>query len=132
MNTSKYEAFLVTIETGSLTQAAENLGCTQSAVSHSIASLESELGFPLITRRRGGVRLTEEGAKLLDDSGQLTDYRAYPDRGILTEQVDLARVDRVAKGMAAAFVKLPSSHTAMKTLILESSNMISSSYAFQR
>ena len=65
MNLSKYESFLATIEAGSLTQAAENLGCTQSAVSHSIASLEAELGFPLITRRRGGVKLTEEGEKLL-------------------------------------------------------------------
>ena len=65
MNTSKYETFLATIEAGSLTQAAENLGCTQSAVSHSIASLESELGFPLITRSRGGVKLTEEGERLL-------------------------------------------------------------------
>ena len=65
MNTSKYETFLATIEAGSLTQAAENLGCTQSAVSHSIASLETELGFPLITRSRGGVKLTEEGEKLL-------------------------------------------------------------------
>ena len=65
MNISKYETFLATIEAGSLTQAAENLGCTQSAVSHSIASLEAELGFPLITRSRGGVKLTEEGEKLL-------------------------------------------------------------------
>ena len=65
MNLSKYESFLATIEAGSLTQAAENLGCTQSAVSHSIASLEAELGFPLITRSRGGVKLTEEGEKLL-------------------------------------------------------------------
>ena len=65
MNISKYETFLATIESGSLTQAAENLGCTQSAVSHSIASLEAELGFPLITRSRGGVRLTEEGETLL-------------------------------------------------------------------
>lgn len=65
MNTSKYETFLATIEAGSLTQAAETLGCTQSAVSHSIASLESELGFPLITRSRGGVKLTEEGERLL-------------------------------------------------------------------
>ena len=65
MNISKYESFLATIEAGSLTQAAENLGCTQSAVSHSIASLEAELGFPLITRSRGGVKLTEEGEKLL-------------------------------------------------------------------
>ena len=58
MNISKYETFIATIETGSLTQAAENLGCTQSAVSHSIASLEADLGFPLITRSRGGVRLS--------------------------------------------------------------------------
>ena len=58
MNISKYESFLATIEAGSLTQAAENLGCTQSAVSHSIASLEAELGFPLIKRSRGGVKLT--------------------------------------------------------------------------
>ncbi|MBR0352983.1 MAG: LysR family transcriptional regulator [Oscillospiraceae bacterium] len=65
MNTSKYETFLATIEAGSLTQAAYDLGCTQSAVSHSIASLEADLGFPLITRSRGGVKLTEEGEKLL-------------------------------------------------------------------
>ncbi|MBQ6372056.1 MAG: LysR family transcriptional regulator [Oscillospiraceae bacterium] len=65
MNTSKYETFLATIGTGSLTQAAELLGCTQSAVSHSIASLEADLGFPLITRSRGGVKLTAEGEKLL-------------------------------------------------------------------
>ena len=65
MNISKYETFLATIEAGSLTQAAENLGCTQSAVSHSIASLEADLGFPVITRSRGGVKLTEEGVKLL-------------------------------------------------------------------
>ena len=65
MNTFKYETFLATIEAGSLTQAAENLGCTQSAVSHSITSLEADLGFPLITRSRGGVKLTEEGEKLL-------------------------------------------------------------------
>ena len=65
MNTGKYETFLRTVEYGSLTVAAENLGCTQSAVSHSIASLEAELGFPLITRNRSGVKLTDEGALLL-------------------------------------------------------------------
>ena len=65
MNTVKYETFLKTVECGSLTLAAETLGCTQSAVSHSIASLESELGFPLITRNRGGVKLTDEGERLM-------------------------------------------------------------------
>ena len=65
MNTTKYETFLKTVEYGSLTSAAESLGCTQSAVSHSIASLEAELGFPLIIRNRGGVKLTDEGERLL-------------------------------------------------------------------
>ena len=65
MNLSKYEALLTVIESGSLTRAAELLGCTQSAVSHSIDSLERELGFSLLIRSRAGVKLTGEGERLL-------------------------------------------------------------------
>lgn len=61
----KYEAFLAAVELGSLTLAAEQLGLTQSAVSHSIASLEEELGFVLIKRGKSGVRLTDEGERLM-------------------------------------------------------------------
>lgn len=62
---NKYEAFVKISETGSLTRAAEELECTQSAVSHAISSLEEELGFPVFSRGRGGVYLTSEGEKLL-------------------------------------------------------------------
>ena len=65
MNLSKYEALAAVVEQGSLTRAAALLGCTQSAVSHSIDSLEKELGFPLLKRGRAGVRLTAEGERLL-------------------------------------------------------------------
>ena len=65
MNLSKYEALVTVVELGSLTRAAAQLGCTQSAVSHSIDSLEKELGFPLLKRGRAGVRLTAEGERLL-------------------------------------------------------------------
>ena len=61
----KYRALLTAVELGSLTRAAEALGCTQSAVSHMIASLESELGFRLLRRARSGLRLTDEGERLL-------------------------------------------------------------------
>ena len=44
MNIQKYQAFITVVEQGSLTKAAEELGCTQSAVSHSISGLEEELG----------------------------------------------------------------------------------------
>ena len=65
MDLKKYRMFLQVLEAGSLTRAAERLGCTQSAVSHAIQTLEKELGFPLMRRSRGGVRLTEAGEALL-------------------------------------------------------------------
>ncbi len=65
MNLRKYEAFASVISLGSLTRAAEALGCTQSAVSHMINSLENELGFRLLIRSRHGVKLTADGEKAL-------------------------------------------------------------------
>ncbi len=65
MSVSQYEIFVKAAETGSLTLAAEALGCTQSNASHAIAALEREFGFSLLRRGRGGVKLTEEGAVLL-------------------------------------------------------------------
>lgn len=65
MDLKKYEIFLRVVEAGSLTRAAQSLNCTQSAVSHGLISLEQELGFPLMRRSRAGIRLTEEGERLL-------------------------------------------------------------------
>ena len=65
LSLSRCEVLLTTVELGSLTAAAERLGMTQSAVSHSIACLERELGFTVIKRGRGGVKLTGEGEQLL-------------------------------------------------------------------
>ena len=65
MNISKYQTLLAVVETGSLTRAAALLGCTQSAVSHCIDSLEEELGFALIVRSRSGAKLTGEGERML-------------------------------------------------------------------
>ena len=63
--TEKYRALLAAVELGSFTRAAEELGCTQSAVSHMITSLERELGFRLLRRTRSGISLTDEGERML-------------------------------------------------------------------
>lgn len=55
------EVLCAVVETGSFTKAGALLGLTQSAVSHAIADLESELGFPLLIRNRTGVILTDHG-----------------------------------------------------------------------
>ena len=45
MDIKKYEVFEKIVELSSLTRAAEELGLTQSGVSHILASLEEEFGF---------------------------------------------------------------------------------------
>ena len=65
MKLEKYQVLNTVVEQGSLTLAAQVLGCTQSAVSHCLETLEKELGFPLLKRGRAGVTLTMEGERLL-------------------------------------------------------------------
>ena len=65
MSLKKYEAFVRTVELGSLTKAAQALGSTQSRISHILNDLEEEYGFRLMHRSRGGIELTEAGRLLL-------------------------------------------------------------------
>ena len=50
----------------SFSRAAEQMSLTQPSVSHQIALLETEIGVRLLERGRGGLRLTEAGAVLLE------------------------------------------------------------------
>jgi DNA-binding transcriptional LysR family regulator len=54
------ESFLVLDEAGTLTQAAQRLHMTQSAMSHWLAELESDVGMPLVVRGRR-IQLTAAG-----------------------------------------------------------------------
>jgi DNA-binding transcriptional LysR family regulator len=65
MSIYSYEIFEIVSEKGSFAKAAAILRLTPSAVSHSIAKLEDDLGCQLFWRNRSGVELTEEGKRLL-------------------------------------------------------------------
>ena len=65
MDTKKCAALLRALETGSITAAAAELGYTPSGVSRAVASLEEELGVPLLRRSRSGVVPTRECETLL-------------------------------------------------------------------
>ncbi|WP_409298825.1 LysR family transcriptional regulator [Peribacillus sp. SCS-26] len=65
MSIAKYEIFNTTVEAGSLTKASAALNISQSGVSHAITSLEQELGFAMLIRNKGGIRLTPNGERML-------------------------------------------------------------------
>lgn len=60
-----YQVFKTVAEIGSFHKAADILGLTPSAISHAISSMESELGFSVVTRSKSGVSLTNYGEHLL-------------------------------------------------------------------
>ena len=65
MDTKKLRALLTALSKGSLTAAAEELGYTQSGLTHMMNSLEEELGVKLLVRSKSGVLLSTAGQELL-------------------------------------------------------------------
>ncbi|MBQ9833103.1 MAG: LysR family transcriptional regulator [Clostridia bacterium] len=65
MDSTKCEAFLAAIDSGSLTAAGQILGYTQPGITRMINSLEEELGFQLFVRTKKGVIPTPNGSMML-------------------------------------------------------------------
>jgi DNA-binding transcriptional LysR family regulator len=65
MTLLSYQVFVTVVEQKSFYKAAELLRLTPSAISHSISSMEKELGFSLFSRSKQGVYLTSYGESLL-------------------------------------------------------------------
>jgi len=65
MNLNQLEVLVAIVDTGSLTEAGERIGLTQSAVSYSLSKLEAELGVQLLERGRLGIEITPIGEDVL-------------------------------------------------------------------
>ncbi|MGO2415605.1 MULTISPECIES: LysR family transcriptional regulator [Cobetia] len=85
------ELFVSVIEHGSFTAAAQSLNLAQSAVSQSIAGLETRLGKPLLVRGSRGLRLTPAGDTLLEHAKPLLEQAQ---RAALA----MAELDGIVKG----------------------------------
>jgi DNA-binding transcriptional LysR family regulator len=64
-------ALLTTLDSGSVSVAAQRLGMTQSGLSRQLRALEREMGVPLLHRRASGVKATEAGQALSADAVHL-------------------------------------------------------------
>ncbi|WP_448952483.1 LysR substrate-binding domain-containing protein [Labrys neptuniae] len=64
-------AFVLTVETGSLTEASRRMGRTQSAVTQQIQKLEQIIGRPLFDDTRRMLELSEAGTVLLSHARRI-------------------------------------------------------------
>ncbi len=71
MDYTRLKALLTAVECGSFSKAAEKLDYTQSGMTHMMDRLEEELGCPILERTPKGVRLTEQGQRLLPQIKQV-------------------------------------------------------------
>ncbi|MBA2681632.1 MAG: LysR family transcriptional regulator [Ktedonobacteraceae bacterium] len=97
MTLAQLQAFVTVTETGSFTTASEILGMTQSAVSHAIAGLETELGVTLLRRERAGLSLTDVGQRIILNA-----------REILAQAESIRQEAATARGLEAGKLRLGS------------------------
>ena len=88
----------------SFSRAARGLALSQPSVSNQVAALEREVGVRLLDREPGGLRLTPEGAILLEHADAIAERR------------ELARtqLDAAAAGLRAR-LRSPASSPAPST-----------------
>lgn len=98
MNFSQLQSFVALAETSSFTEAAYSINLTQSAVSHALSALESELGVILLERnRKGVVALTPVGQKIIPHA-----------RALLAAASAIEQEAKGAQGLATGKLRLGS------------------------
>jgi DNA-binding transcriptional LysR family regulator len=97
MTLVQLQVFVAVVEMGSFTTAAERLAMTQSATSHALAALETELGVRLLERHRQGVMPTRVGSEVLTHA-----------RTILAESEHIRQLAAAARGLAAGRLRIGS------------------------
>lgn len=106
---SQLEIVIAVADTQSFSDAALELGISQSAVSHAISTLEEALGIVLFARGRHGATLTPVGDRILTQARQVTHATA----AIMQEAA-------IAKGVEKGKVRV-ASFRSMATHILPNS-----------
>ena len=101
MSLVKYEILNAVVEYGSLTKAADALNITQSAISHAIASLESDCGFTLLNRGRTGVKVTAEGERILGYTREILRWNE-----LMNQEISLIRGAEVGTVRIGTFASI--------------------------
>ncbi|WP_328548652.1 LysR family transcriptional regulator [Streptomyces platensis] len=110
LNLPQLRAFLAVVDAGGFSAAAADLGMSQSAVSHAVASLERELAAPLLIRAHP-VRTTALGERVLPHARMaLSAVRSVEETaadasGAMTGTVRLAATPTVCQGLVPGLLR---------------------------
>lgn len=113
---NRYAIFVKTIQKGSFTAAAGDLGISQSAVSQSVAALENELSIKLINRGHGGISLTRDGRSLFTHISracheiEAVEERAREIRGLETGEIRIGTMGSVSANWLPGLIALFQQH----------------------
>ena len=108
---SQLRALVAIAKTGTFSDAALQLDLSQSAVSHAIATLETELGVILLNRGRQGAVLTPVGEAITAESQQILErlekicQQAQLAKGLQSGQVRLGGFRSVATHILPAVIE---------------------------
>lgn len=96
MDSTKFDALLKSVELGSLTRAAEELGYTQAGLTHMMSRLEKEIGITLLIRSKAGVALTSAGKELLPHMVNFTESGNALKNAIENVKINNDKILRIA------------------------------------
>lgn len=106
MNLLHWRLVLAVADAGSITQAASDVGMTQSGASQAIAQLEDMLGVPLFTRERRQTLPTAVGLRVVDEA-----------RAMLAALGRIQTISKDASGAARATLRLASFPMVFATIL---------------
>ncbi|MBY0009749.1 LysR family transcriptional regulator [Paenibacillus typhae] len=98
--------FLVVVEAGSFTRAAQKLDYAQSSITGQIQALEAELGQPLFDRIGKKIILTDAGRRLLPYAQEISRMHALA-QDALRSETELSGVLRIGAPESLAAFRLP-------------------------
>lgn len=130
MDIDLLKSFIAICETGSFTQAARQVGRTQSAVSLQVRRLEDLLGRPLLLRTSASVELTEHGELFLgyakdimaSYNGALAAFNRGSVEGVVVLGLSEDYAPRILSGVLRSFIELYPLATV--DLVLEDSKLL--------
>jgi DNA-binding transcriptional LysR family regulator len=129
MTLAQLQALVAVIERGSFTTASQALGISQSAVSHAIASLESELGVTLLQRDRAGLSLTDVGQQVILQAremvvrAEIIRQEVAAARGLETGKLRIGSFPSIsARFLPGALRMFRQRHPRIDIVLLEGSN----------